>query len=97
MNLIYDQTPDAISELIVKADKSLFVHNVAVDFDGEVIIDPERHYPDVDIKRYKFCTQIKDASLRNVKKMQALHRVLMSTFKEQLHSIGYNNDFSVAA
>jgi hypothetical protein len=97
MNLIYDQTPDALQELAVVADRSLPVHNIAVDFDGEVIIDPELHYPNVDLRRYKFCTQIRDASLRNARKIQDLHQVLMSTVKDQLRTLGGYGDMSMAA
>jgi hypothetical protein len=95
MNLNYDTTTDALKELVAIADQKLFAHNIAVDFDGEVIIDPELHYPTVDIKRYKFCTQIKNESLRNAKKLEALQAALMSTFKTR-YTIG-DSDIRIAA
>ncbi len=98
MNLIYDTTIDALTELVNTADKSLSVHHVAIDYDGEVIIDPEKHFPHVALPKYKFCTQIKDTSLANVQKLVSLHRVLMSSFKDQVRSIGaHDGDISIAA
>ena len=98
MNLIYDTTIDALAELVHTADKSLAVHHVAVDYDGEVIIDPEKHFPHVALPKYKFCTQIKDASLANVEKLVSLHRALLSSFKDQIRSISaHDGDISIAA
>jgi hypothetical protein len=61
MNLFYDPSLIALSQLIDNADKSLPAHNIVVDYDGEVIIDPEKKFAGVNISRFKFCTQINDA------------------------------------
>lgn len=81
MNLFYDSSASALHDLVASADSKLFVHNIAVDYDGEVIIDPELHYPHVDLDRYKFCIQVRKASLHNLRKLQTLYQALLSTFK----------------
>ena len=96
MNLNYDQSPEALVALLATANKELPSHYIAVDYDGEVLIDPELHYPDVDVKRYKFCTQLRKASISNARRLQALHHALMNTLKEQFHSLG-GNEMSIAA
>jgi hypothetical protein len=47
MNLFYDPSLIALSQLIDNADKSLPAHNIVVDYDGEVIIDPEKKFAGV--------------------------------------------------
>ena len=44
MNLFYDPSISALRQLVDSSDKAVKVHNVVVDFDGEVIIDPEMKY-----------------------------------------------------
>ena len=96
MNLHYDHSTPALIELIAKADTKLLSHNIALDYDGEVIIDPELHYPQVDLKRYKFHTQIRSASMRNMRKIQALLTALHSAYRESLRAIG-GHDVRIAA
>ena len=96
MNLNYDQSQESLQALLATADDELPTHNIAVDYDGEVIVDPELHYPDVDVKRYKFYTQIWDASIRSARKLQALHATLMSVINSQPRSMG-RNDYNIAA
>lgn len=81
MNLFFDSSASALRDLVASAEPSLFVHNIAVDYDGEVIIDPELHYPQVELERYKFCIQVRKASLQNLHKLQNLYQALLSTFK----------------
>ena len=78
MNLNYDPTQEALIELLASAKEELPSHYIAVDFDGEVVIDPELHYPDVAISRYQFATQIRSASLRSARKLEELHNTLMN-------------------
>ncbi|MCW3127237.1 MAG: hypothetical protein JWO03_2895 [Bacteroidetes bacterium] len=96
MNLNYDQSPETLQALLATADENLPTHSIAVDYDGEVIVDPEIRYPDVDIKRYKFRTHIWNASIRSAKKLQALHAALMSVINAQPRTLG-NSDYSIAA
>lgn len=96
MNLYYDSSTMALRQLISGAEAGRRVHSIAVDYDGEVIIDPEVHFPDVDISKYKFCFMVRKTSLQNLRKIQLLHAALMSTFKEQQHTM-VNQDYNVAA
>ena len=96
MNLNYDQSQESLKALLAKASKEIPSHYVAVDYDGEVIVDPDLRFPEIDVKRYKFCTQIRNASLSNLRKIQALHHALLDTLSERFHSMG-NNDFRIAA
>ena len=93
MNLNYDLSTEALKQLVAKADQKIPVHNIAVDYDGEVLIDPELYYPQVDIKRYKFWARIQNASLRNFRNLQALHAILINEFNPQLGG----NEMRIAA
>ncbi|MBS1617435.1 MAG: hypothetical protein JST76_02900 [Bacteroidetes bacterium] len=75
MNLNYSATTEQLTELIQMAQHTS-THHLVIDFDGEVVIDPEVHFPDVALERYKFSTSIMDASLRNEQTAQALYAAL---------------------
>ncbi len=75
MNLNYSATTEQLTELIERAQHTS-THNLVIDFDGEVVIDPEVCYPEVALERYKFSTKILDASLRNLETAQALYAAL---------------------
>jgi hypothetical protein len=98
MNLHTDTTKEALTELIATADTKIPAHNIVIDYDGEVIIDPELHYPNVDVDRYKFCTNVKDKNLHNSEVIQVLHEVLLTIFETQSKSMGdYLSAMGIAA
>ena len=100
MNLNYDSSHMALLQLIATADASLDTHNIAIDYDGEVIIDPELQYPNVSLDRYKFCTHVRDISLRNTEMVKALFRSLLTIFDWDMYYIVDNrgdNKMSIAA
>jgi hypothetical protein len=98
MNLNYDTTPEALKEFIMNiAAPSMADHNIALDYDGEVLIDPELHYPDVDIKRYQFCTKVKTSVLRTDEVVKVLQEALLTVFETQHKDIGYFDNFRIAA
>lgn len=69
MNLFYNPSMFALRQLVDTANNQEPIHNVAVDYDGEVIVDPEKHYPQVDLKRYKYHTRARldsDGHLRDL-------------------------------
>jgi hypothetical protein len=72
MNLFYDPSIIGLRQLIDTADKSLSVHNIVIDYDGEVIIDPEKKYSSVGLNRYKFRTKMHQSVLRNAESMKLL-------------------------
>ncbi len=77
MNLFYNPSIFALRQLVDTANAQEPVHNIAVDYDGEVIVDPEKHYPQVDLKRYKYHTCVK---LDSEGKVRELFRELVAIF-----------------
>ena len=80
MNLFYDPSIVELRQLVDSANKSINVHNVVVDFDGEVIIDPEMKYKGIDLSRFKFRTQISQAIKGNARSMKALFETLLDAY-----------------
>ncbi len=92
MNLFYDPSISALRQLVDSSDKSVKVHNVVVDFDGEVIIDPEMKYEGIALNRFKFHTKISQSISKNAKGMKALFETLLEAYSRgeqaiQLHGL----------
>jgi hypothetical protein len=84
MNLNYGYDKDSLTSFAASADPSFDSHNLVIDFDGEVVLDPEVHFPHVALSCYKFSTRIKDKSLRSPMMVAALYDALEVVF-ESLH------------
>jgi hypothetical protein len=97
MNLNYDSSHTSLLELIATADTSLETHNLAIDFDGEVIIDPELYFPQVPLEKYKFCTHVRDISLRKSEMVQALFRSLITIFDRDMYYMDHDDKMRIAA
>ena len=97
MNLFYDTTLINLYQLIDKADKSLPTHNIVIDYDGEVIIDPEKKYTGININRFKFCTQITDAVNRDTKKLTELFETLYTAYNHNNLHIEMNRNLKNVA
>jgi len=82
MNLNYDPTETEFLAFVASADRQLDSHSIAIDYDGEVIIDAEKHYPHVPSDRYKFFTHIRDISLHSMDMLMALYKSLRLIFEE---------------
>ena len=80
MNLFYDTSAMSLRQLIGKASKSTSTHNVVVDYDGEVIIDPELHFAGVDLSKYKYRTQIASVDKTNERSLNALLNALLAGY-----------------
>jgi hypothetical protein len=80
MNLFYDSSIVGLRQLIDTADKSLGVHNIVIDYDGEVIIDPEKKYASVGLNRYKFCTKMNRSVLKSGQGIKALLEKLVAGY-----------------
>jgi hypothetical protein len=87
MNLFYDPSITELRQLVDSAEKSTNVHNVVVDFDGEVIIDPEMKYKGIDLNRFKFRTQISNAVKGNARSMKALFETLLEAYQRNSQGI----------
>lgn len=97
MNLFYDPSILALRQLVDTASYAQPVHNIAVDFDGEVIIDPEKHYPGVALHKYKFCTQINETDKSKDSVLLSLYKTLVGAFNGNHHHISRNSDYGKAA
>ena len=87
MNLFYDPSISALRQLVDSSDKSLKVHNVVIDFDGEVIIDPEVKYTGIELSRFKFHTRISQSIKKNAKGMKALFETLLQAYNNTQQNI----------
>ncbi len=81
MNLNYPYDKASLMALALTADKKSELHTLVVDFDGEVILDPEVHFPDVAVTSYKFCTRLHDEYLRDDVQLISLYDSLDAFFK----------------
>ena len=87
MNLFYDPSIPGLRQLVDTAEKSLKTHNIVIDYDGEVIIDPELKYSDVKLDRYKFRTQISHAVKSNAQNLKHLFDTLITAYNGKLNKI----------
>lgn len=53
MNLFLNPSEREFRQLIIEAEKNNKLHDVVVDFDGEVLIDPQLEQPDLDLSKFK--------------------------------------------
>ena len=101
MNLNYPYDKASLKALTQTADKNLDIHTLVLDFDGEVVLDPEIHFPGVAVSRYSFCTQVRDEHLKDEVQLAALYDALDEVFNspgypEQKY-IGGKSDRKIAA
>jgi hypothetical protein len=80
MNLNYPYDKASLKALTLTADKELDVHTLVIDFDGEVVLDPEIHFPGVAVTRYKFYTQVPEEHLRDEMQLASLYDALDENF-----------------
>ncbi len=95
MNLYSDPTMMELRQLIDNADPSLTEHHVAVDFDGEIIMDPEVHYPEVPLYKYKFCVQVRRKL--NTDGIKELFITLIDGFNAQPRHLHQSKNIRIAA
>jgi hypothetical protein len=87
MNLFYDPSIIGLRQLVDTADKSLTTHNLVVDYDGEVIIDPEKKFNGINLSRFKFHTQIPKSVVSDVRGLKRLFETLFSAYHSNTHRI----------
>jgi hypothetical protein len=86
MNLNYPYDKASMKALTLTADKALDIHTIVVDFDGEVVLDPEIYYPGVEVSRYQFCTQVPDEHLRDEVRLASLYDGLDEIFNARSYT-----------
>jgi hypothetical protein len=60
MNLFFNPRQSELFKLLSKATNGKPVHEVVVDFDGEVLVDPEIERPNLDTYRFKMRFMLSD-------------------------------------
>jgi hypothetical protein len=66
MNLFLNPSVEDLQSLLKSAPEIKDVHDVVLDYDGEVLIDPEISHPDIDLNKFKFRMQLSSISKRAV-------------------------------
>lgn len=54
MNLFFNPSLSELRKLIRETNNEKEVHHIVVDYDGEVLIDPELKHPGLNLDRFKF-------------------------------------------
>jgi hypothetical protein len=87
MNLNYRYDKASLKALALTADKKSVVHTLVVDFDGEVVLDPEIHFPGVAIISFKFFTQVPDEHLRDEVQLASMYDALDEIFNSRSSTV----------
>ncbi len=80
MNLFYNPSLLSLRQLVDTGKKSLAVHNIVIDYDGEVIIDPELKFAGVGLNRYKFHTKIYQSIKNDARSLHLLFETLRTAY-----------------
>lgn len=64
MNLFHNPSVDDLRSLLKSAPETKNVHDVVLDYDGEVLIDPQENHPQLDLSKFKFRVQLTEFSKR---------------------------------
>ena len=64
MNLFHNPSVDELQSLLQSAPETNHIHDVVVDYDGEVLIDPQVSQPHLDLNKFKFRVQLTEFSKR---------------------------------
>ena len=91
MNLFYNPSLISLRQLVDTGKKSLAVHNIVVDYDGEVIIDPETKFANIGLNKFKFHTQVSSSVKNNARALHMLFETLRAAYNNtgqviQFHS-----------
>jgi hypothetical protein len=83
MNFNLEYSKGHLIDLVNHADMELDQHNLVISFDGEVMIDPEKYYPQVPVSSYQFSTCMQDASLRQNEMIGILYDTLEMVYRSR--------------
>jgi hypothetical protein len=62
MNLFINPSLHELRKLFSQCDTSTPNHNLVVDYDGEVLIDPDLEQPEIDLDRFKYRVRLQSIS-----------------------------------
>jgi hypothetical protein len=90
MNLFYNPSVNELQKLITKNLKSASEHNIVIDYDGEVLIDPDLVQPDLDLNKFKFRIKLNAIRKHYIKRGSSWLSILLNNlvkgWKEGLNS-----------
>jgi hypothetical protein len=81
MNLFYNPSITELRQLVDSANNNLDKHNVVIDYDGEVIIDPKMKYKGIALNRFKFHTTISESVKHNTRSLKCLFETLVEAYQ----------------
>ena len=97
MNLFFNPSLISLRQLVDTGKKSLSVHNIVIDYDGEVIIDPETKFAGIGLNRFKFHTQISSSVKNNARALHMLFETLRAAYNNSGQLIVFNKKLKSAA
>lgn len=59
MNLFFNPSINEFRKLLNKTDHRLLVHDLVIDYDGEVLLDPQLNQPGLDLDKFKVHVQMR--------------------------------------
>ena len=96
MNLFHNPTVDELQSLLQSASESKNIHDVVLDYDGEVLIDPQVSQPNLDLNKFKFRVQLTELSKRALSLSSAPLRYLYNNLMRAWDSEGDFSSGSIA-
>lgn len=82
MNLFFNPSVSEFRKLINRAAKSKSVHDLVIDYDGEVLIDPQLDQPQLELDRFKVHVR-----LQGRKQIRNLFNHILNAWNENLASL----------
>lgn len=96
MNLFHNPSVDELQTLLQNASATKNIHDVVLDYDGEVLIDPQVSQPNLDLNKFKFRMQLTEFSKLAVSLSSAPLRYLYNNLMRAWDSDGDFTTGSIA-
>jgi hypothetical protein len=77
MNIFLNPSISEFQKLISKVANGRAIHDVVLDYDGEVLIDPQLEQPDLDLKKFKAHIR-----LQSLKPLRDLYSYLLDAWND---------------
>lgn len=59
MNLFFNPSISEFKKLLMRTENDLSVHDLVIDYDGEVLLDPQLKQPWLDLDKFKVHVQLR--------------------------------------
>jgi len=92
MNLFFNPSESEFQKLINKFKSDAMVHEVVVDYDGEVLVDPQLEQPKLDLNKFKVHVRITPLSTKAVEKKPTLLSHLFNQLLNAWNSTNYQGN-----